>query len=52
MADSRGEALVKKFEYHAGGEARKNFEDTMQKLFRVPKAEVSKPKPAKEEKTK
>lgn len=34
-----------KTEYHKGAEARKNFEETMQKLFRVPKAEVSKPQP-------
>jgi hypothetical protein len=26
-----------------GAEARKNFEETMQKLFRVPKSEVKKP---------
>lgn len=31
-------------EYKSGADARKNFEDTMQKLFRVPKSEV-KPKP-------
>jgi hypothetical protein len=34
-------------EYRNGAEARKNFEDTMQKLFRAPKAEVKKPEPKK-----
>jgi hypothetical protein len=34
-------------EYHKGAEARKNFEDGMRKLFRVPKTEVVKPKPKK-----
>lgn len=28
---------MKKPEYHKGAEARKNFEKTMQKLFRAPK---------------
>jgi len=32
-------------EYHKGIEARKNFESTMAKLFRVPKSEVKKPEP-------
>jgi hypothetical protein len=32
-------------EYHKGAEARKNFEDGMRKLFRVPKSEVVKQKP-------
>ena len=32
-------------EYRKGSEARKNFETTMSKLFRVPKGEASKPKP-------
>jgi hypothetical protein len=33
-------------EYRRGAEARKNFEDTMRKLFRVPKATMpQKPKP-------
>ena len=32
-------------EYRKGAEARKNFEDTMTKLLRVPKAEVPKPTP-------
>jgi hypothetical protein len=34
-------------EYRKGAEARKDFEDTMSKLFRVPKSEVvtQKPKP-------
>jgi hypothetical protein len=32
-------------EYRKGAEARKNFEDGMRKLFRVPKAEVLKLKP-------
>lgn len=37
-------------EYRKGAEARKNFETTMQKLFRVPKAAVAqKPKPAPKE---
>jgi hypothetical protein len=27
-------------EYHKGAKARKNFEDTMKKLFRVPKSAV------------
>lgn len=37
-------------EYHKGAEARKNFEDGMRKLFRVPKSAVSAktPKPKKE----
>ena len=35
---------MKKPEYRKGAEARKNFEDTMQKLFRVPKPEKP-PKP-------
>jgi hypothetical protein len=34
-------------EYCKGAEARKNFEETMQKLFRVPKSEVKKPEPKK-----
>lgn len=33
--------------YRKGSEARKNFETTMSKLFRVPKTEVKKPKPTK-----
>ena len=37
-------------EYQKGAEARKNFEVTMTKLFRVSKTEVTKkPKPKKEE---
>jgi hypothetical protein len=32
-------------EYKKGAEARKNFEDGMRKLFRIPKSEVAK-KPA------
>jgi len=33
-------------EYHKGADARKNFETTMSKLFRVPKSTVAaKPKP-------
>jgi len=36
-------------EYRKGAEARKNFEDGMRKLFRVPKSEAVKPKPKKEE---
>ena len=32
-------------EYVKGAEARKNFETTMSKLFRVPKGEASKPTP-------
>jgi len=32
-----------KTEYREGAEARKNFEETLQKLFRVPKTAVSKP---------
>jgi hypothetical protein len=35
-------------EYKTGAEARKNFETTMSKLFRVPKIEVKKPTPKKE----
>lgn len=36
-------------EYQTGIEARKNFEETMQKLFRAPKTELAKPpKPKKE----
>lgn len=35
-------------EYRKGAEARKNFEDLMRKVFRVPKSEVTKtPKPKK-----
>jgi hypothetical protein len=36
-------------EYYKGAEARKNFEDTMNKLFRAPKSVVAeqKPKPKK-----
>jgi hypothetical protein len=30
-------------EYREGVEARKNFEETMRRLFRVPKVEVRKP---------
>jgi hypothetical protein len=33
-------------QFKSGAEARKNFEGTMQKLFRVPKSAV-KPKPSK-----
>ena len=37
-----------KHEYHKGTEARKNFEEGMKKLFRVPKTTVTKkPKPKK-----
>jgi hypothetical protein len=36
-------------EYREGPEAQKKFEDTLQNLFRVPKAEVVKPKPTKDE---
>jgi hypothetical protein len=32
-------------EYHKGAEARKNFEDGMKKLLRVPKSEFVKSKP-------
>lgn len=32
-------------EYRKGAEARKSFESTMGKLFRVPKSEVAKEKP-------
>jgi hypothetical protein len=40
-----------KHEYHKGAGARKNFEGTMQKLFRVSKTAVAqKPKPAPKEK--
>jgi len=35
-------------EYREGATARKDFEQTMQKLFKVPKTEV-KPKPTKKE---
>jgi len=39
---------MKKQEYKTGSEARKNFEEGMKKLFRVPKTEVTKkPKPKK-----
>jgi hypothetical protein len=35
-------------EYHSGAEARKNFEEGMKKLFRVPKSAVTKkPEPRK-----
>jgi hypothetical protein len=34
-------------EYKKGAEARKNFEEGMKKLFRVPKSAVAKPKPKK-----
>ena len=36
-------------EYCKGAEARKSFERTMQKLFRVPKSEVKKTEPKKAE---
>jgi hypothetical protein len=36
-----------KSEYRKGAEARKNFEETMTKLFRAPKSSVEKPKPKK-----
>jgi hypothetical protein len=38
---------LKKPEYRRGAEARKSFESTMSKLFRVPRSEVveKKPKP-------
>jgi len=39
-----------KIEYRKGAEARKNFEDGMRKLFRAPKAAVTKP-PKKKEKS-
>jgi hypothetical protein len=39
-----------KYEYKNGVEARKNFEETMQKIFRAPKA-TPKPKPPKKEGT-
>ena len=34
-------------QFEKGAEARKNFEDGMRKLFRVPKSAVVKPKPKK-----
>jgi hypothetical protein len=34
-----------KLSYHKGADARKNFENTMSKLFRVPKTTATKPKP-------
>lgn len=37
--------------YRKGAEARKNFEGTMQKLFRVPKAEAKRPEPKKKGET-
>jgi hypothetical protein len=38
---------MKKPQYRSGSEARKNFEEGMKKLFRVPKSAVAqKPKPA------
>ncbi len=37
--------MLKKHTYLKGAEARKNFEEGMQKLFRVPKSEVLKQKP-------
>jgi|KBSMisStaDraftv2_1062788.scaffolds.fasta_scaffold02569_16 hypothetical protein len=42
--------MQKRTEYHEGSEARKNFEETMQKLFRAPKTALAKPpKPKKAE---
>jgi hypothetical protein len=38
-----------KYQYQEGTKARKNFEDTMTKLFRAPKPEVKKPEPKKKE---
>jgi hypothetical protein len=38
---------MKKPKYKEGTEARKNFEDGMQKLFRVPKTTVAKAAPKK-----
>jgi hypothetical protein len=38
-------------EYKNGTEARKNFEEGMQKLFRVPKTTVTKPAPKKKGET-
>jgi hypothetical protein len=41
---------MKKPQFKNGAEARKNFETTMTKLFRVPKTEITKkPKPKKGE---
>jgi hypothetical protein len=34
---------MKKIEYQEGPDARKNFEDAMKKLFRVPKTAIRKP---------
>jgi len=42
--DQRGEAKVK-HEYREGLDARKNFDEGMTKLFRVPKSAVAKEKP-------
>ena len=39
-----------KHEYHEGPDARKSFEETMQKLFRAPKTVVQKPPKPKTEK--
>lgn len=36
---------MKRPEYHKGAEARKNFEEGMKKLFRVPKSAVTAKKP-------
>lgn len=36
-----------KHEYHKGAEARKNFEDTMTKLFRAPKTQKPTQRPKK-----
>lgn len=41
--------MVMKPEYVKGSEARKRFEDTMKKLFRAPKTEVTKSNPKKGE---
>jgi hypothetical protein len=43
---------MKKMEYNEGPEARKNFEEGMQKLFRALKTTVKKPKPKKGETSK
>lgn len=39
-------------EYRKGAEARKNFEDTMSRLFRAPKLVNKKPKPSSAKKEK
>ena len=39
--------MKRKYEYNEGPKARRNFEQAMTAIFKVPKSEVSRPQPKK-----